>query len=81
MIFVKIYSKLKNFIRAQTNDLETGKYSRLNNVVLGFDKGHRLVFEFIKEFASTFDGRKWGHKVLFGFRVVSRTLNSIRRTT
>ncbi|KAM6550282.1 hypothetical protein CsatB_000090 [Cannabis sativa] len=77
MIFVKSFSKLKNVIGAQTIDLETGQWSRLNNAVLVFDKGHPLVLEFIKEFALTFDGSKWGHNGPYLVsRVVSRVLYS-----
>ncbi|XP_062095963.1 uncharacterized protein At4g19900 [Humulus lupulus] len=74
MIFVKSFSRLKNVIGAQTIDLETGKWSRLNNAVLVFDKSHPLLFEFIKEFALTFDGNKWGHN---GPYLVSRVVSRI----
>ena len=74
VIFVKSFLKLKNVIGAQTIDLETGKWSRLNNAVLVFDKNHPLLLEFIKEFALTFNGNKWGHN---GPYLVSRVVSRI----
>ncbi|PON36802.1 Alpha 1,4-glycosyltransferase domain containing protein [Parasponia andersonii] len=74
VIFVRSFSKLKNVIGAQTIDLETGKWSRLNNAVLVFDKKHPLLLEFIKEFTLTFNGNKWGHN---GPYLVSRVVSKI----
>ncbi|EXB82803.1 Uncharacterized protein L484_012116 [Morus notabilis] len=75
MIFVNSFSKLRNVIGAQTVDLETGHWSRLNNAVLVFDKNHPLLLMFIKEFALTFDGNKWGHN---GPYLVSRVVKRLR---
>ncbi|XP_073311136.1 uncharacterized protein At4g19900-like [Primulina huaijiensis] len=61
IVVLKSLWGLRNMIGAQTIDLETGKWSRLNNAVLIFDEGHPLLFKFIQEFALTFDGNKWGH--------------------
>ena len=61
VVVLKSFSDLKNTIGAQAVDLATGNWSRLNNAVMIFDKGHPLLFKFIQEFSLTFDGNKWGH--------------------
>ncbi|KAI3741136.1 hypothetical protein L1987_58803 [Smallanthus sonchifolius] len=63
--------KLKNSIGAQTLDLDSKNWSRLNNAVMVFDKMHPLVYKFIEEFALTFNGNKWGHN---GPYLVSRVV-------
>ena len=73
VVVLKSFSKLRNTIGAQNFDVRTGKWSRLNNAVLIFDKKHPLLFKFIEEFALTFDGNKWGHNGPYLIsRVVSR---------
>lgn len=71
VIVLKSLAQLRNAIGAQTVDLETGNWSRLNNAVLIFDKHHPLLFKFIEEFALTFNGNKWGHN---GPYLVSRVV-------
>ncbi|ERM95226.1 lactosylceramide 4-alpha-galactosyltransferase [Amborella trichopoda] len=71
VIVMKSFAGLRNAIGAQTVDLETGKWSRLNNAVMAFDKSHPLLYKFIEEFALTFDGNKWGHN---GPYLVSRVV-------
>ncbi|KAL0361098.1 UNVERIFIED_CONTAM: hypothetical protein Sradi_3794300 [Sesamum radiatum] len=61
IIILKSFRELKNAIGAQTIDLDTGKWCKLNNVVMIFDEGHPLLYKFIQEFALTFNGKKWGH--------------------
>ncbi|MQL90911.1 hypothetical protein Taro_023508 [Colocasia esculenta] len=61
VIVLKSFSSLQNVIGAQTLDLATGNWSRLNNAVMVFDREHPLLYKFIQEFALTFDGNKWGH--------------------
>ncbi|CAA6655681.1 unnamed protein product [Spirodela intermedia] len=61
VIVLRSFSPLRNAIGAQAVDLATGNWSRLNNAVMAFDKGHPLLFKFIQEFSLTFDGNKWGH--------------------
>lgn len=61
IIILRNFSGLKNAIGAQSADPQTGQWNRLNNAVLAFDKRHPLLLKFIKEFALTFDGNKWGH--------------------
>ncbi|KAF5742264.1 putative Alpha 1 4-glycosyltransferase family protein [Tripterygium wilfordii] len=73
VIVLRSLAELRNSIGAQTINLETGKWSRLNNAVLIFDKQHPLLFKFIEEFAFTFDGNKWGHNGPYlASRVVKR---------
>ncbi|XP_027338129.1 lactosylceramide 4-alpha-galactosyltransferase [Abrus precatorius] len=73
VLVLKSFSNLRNTIGAQNFDAKTGKWSRLNNAVLIFDKKHPLLFKFIEEFALTFDGNKWGHNGPYLIsRVVSR---------
>ncbi|KAF8413918.1 hypothetical protein HHK36_001914 [Tetracentron sinense] len=74
VIVLKSFSKLRNVIGAQTVDLETGNWSRLNNAVLIFDKKHPLLLKFIEEFALTFNGNKWGHN---GPYLVSRVVSRV----
>ncbi|KAL5991503.1 hypothetical protein ACLOJK_012412 [Asimina triloba] len=71
VVVVKKLTALRNSIGAQTIDLETGNWSRLNNAVLIFDKKHPLLFKFIQEFSLTFNGNKWGHN---GPYLVSRVV-------
>ncbi|XP_052182879.1 uncharacterized protein At4g19900 [Diospyros lotus] len=75
VIVLKSLGQLRNAIGAQTIDLETGKWSRLNNAVMVFDKGHPLVLKFIDEFALTFNGNKWGYN---GPYLVSRVVSRMR---
>lgn len=71
VLVLKSFKPLRNSIGAQTVDAVTRKWSRLNNAVMIFDKGHPLLREFIQEFAQTFDGNKWGHN---GPYLVSRVV-------
>nr|GEX58752.1 lactosylceramide 4-alpha-galactosyltransferase-like [Tanacetum cinerariifolium] len=59
---------------AQTLDLDTKNWSRLNNAVMVFDKMHPLVYKFIEEYALTFNGNKWGHN---GPYLVSRVVSRL----
>ncbi|KAL8467962.1 hypothetical protein ACS0TY_031274 [Phlomoides rotata] len=74
VIVLKNFGGLRNVIGAQTIDLVTGKWSRLNNAVMIFDKRHPLMLKFIEEFALTFDGNKWGHN---GPYLVSRVVSRL----
>ncbi|XP_077240218.1 uncharacterized protein LOC143881107 [Tasmannia lanceolata] len=74
VIVMKNFSSLRNAIGAQTIDVETGKWSRLNNAVMVFDKKHPLLYKFIKEFALTFNGNKWGYN---GPYLVSRVVSRV----
>ncbi|KAI5663562.1 hypothetical protein M9H77_22885 [Catharanthus roseus] len=72
-IVLKDFSMLKNSIGAQSID-SNGKWTRLNNAVLVFDKNHPLLFMFLEEFKSTFDGNRWGHN---GPYLVSRVISRV----
>ncbi|CAI9783846.1 unnamed protein product [Fraxinus pennsylvanica] len=74
ILVLKSFKRLRNTIGAQTINHETRNWSRLNNAVMIFDKGHRLLYKFIEEFAFTFDGNKWGHN---GPYLVSRVVSRI----
>ncbi|MCL7026138.1 hypothetical protein MKW94_020126 [Papaver nudicaule] len=74
VLVLKNLSKLRNTIGAQTIDLETRNWSRLNNAVLIFDKKHPLLEKFIQEFALTFNGNRWGHN---GPYLVSRVVSKM----
>ncbi|KAL6553245.1 hypothetical protein OROGR_007087 [Orobanche gracilis] len=71
VIVLRNLNGLRNAIGAQTIDHETKNWSRLNNAVMIFDEGHPLLYKFIREFAATFDGNKWGHN---GPYLVSRVV-------
>ncbi|KAA8515288.1 hypothetical protein F0562_018482 [Nyssa sinensis] len=74
VLVLKSFANLRNVIGAQTMDIETGNWSRLNNAVMIFDKGHPLLYKFIEEFALTFNGNKWGHN---GPYLVSRVVSRV----
>ncbi|KAD6120353.1 hypothetical protein E3N88_11624 [Mikania micrantha] len=69
-ITLKDFSGLRNSIGAQSAT-RFGNWTRLNNAVLIFDKNHPLLYNFIEEFALTFDGNRWGHN---GPYLVSRVV-------
>ncbi|KAK9986068.1 hypothetical protein SO802_031019 [Lithocarpus litseifolius] len=73
-IALKPFSGFKNLIGAQSINMESKNWT-LNNAVLIFDVNHPLLLKFIEEFASTFDGNKWGHN---GPYFVSRVVERIR---
>ncbi|GAV75465.1 Gly_transf_sug domain-containing protein/Gb3_synth domain-containing protein [Cephalotus follicularis] len=71
---LKSFKGLRNSIGAQSIDSVSKKWTRLNNAVMVFDMNHPLLFEFMQEFASTFDGNKWGHN---GPYLVSRVVENV----
>ncbi|KAM0942263.1 putative lactosylceramide 4-alpha-galactosyltransferase [Dioscorea sansibarensis] len=73
VILMKSLHGLENVIGAQTLDVH-GNWSRLNNAVMIFSKGHPLVLKFIEEFVETFDGKKWGYN---GPYLVSRVVGRV----
>jgi lactosylceramide 4-alpha-galactosyltransferase len=72
-IVLKSFADLRNAIGAQSIDVSKS-WTRLNNAVLVFDMNHPLLLKFIEEFASTFDGNKWGHN---GPYLVSRVVQKV----
>ncbi|XVE76525.1 hypothetical protein DITRI_Ditri12bG0180700 [Diplodiscus trichospermus] len=73
-IFLKDLSGLRNAIGAQSINQVTKKWSRLNGAVMIFDMHHPVLLEFLKEYATKFDGNRWGHN---GPYLVSRVLERI----
>ncbi|KAJ4840436.1 hypothetical protein Tsubulata_030688 [Turnera subulata] len=73
-IVLKSFAGLRNSIGAQSTDTVSKKWSRLNNAVLVFDMNHPLLWKFMEEFASTFNGSKWGHN---GPYLVSRVAEKL----
>ncbi|KAI9083792.1 hypothetical protein K1719_034260 [Acacia pycnantha] len=74
IIVIKDFSGLRNVIGAQSVDSMTKKWNRINGAIMIFDMNHPILFEFIQEFASTFDGSKWGHN---GPYLVSRVIERL----
>lgn len=70
-IVLRSFKGLKNTIGAQSVDMVSKKWTRLNNAALVFDMNHPLLFKFLEEFAVTFNGNKWGHN---GPYMVSRVI-------
>ncbi|KAM1798891.1 hypothetical protein ACFX13_033635 [Malus domestica] len=70
-IVLKSFFGLRNSIGAQSVDVVSKNWTRLNNAVLIFDMNHHLLYKFMEEFALTFDGNKWGHN---GPYLVSRVV-------
>ncbi|CAN6887985.1 unnamed protein product [Brassica oleracea] len=77
MIVLKSFKTLRNVIGAQTLEPVSRNWTRLNNAVLVFDKGHPLLRKCIEEFALTFNGNVWGHN---GPYLVSRVARDVEGT-
>ncbi|KAJ8570881.1 hypothetical protein K7X08_037853 [Anisodus acutangulus] len=76
-IILKDFLRLRNSIGAQSVSAK-GKWTRLNNAVLIFDKNHPLLYKFMEEFALSFDGNKWGQN---GPYLVSRVVERLMTST
>ncbi|GLT52708.1 hypothetical protein SLA2020_260320 [Shorea laevis] len=74
-IFVRDLSGLRNTIGAQSINPATKKWTRLNGAVMIFDIRHPLLVNFLQEYATTFNGNRWGHN---GPYLVSRVLERVR---
>lgn len=74
-IVLRDFAGLRNSIGAQSVDLVSGNWTRINNAVMVFDRHHPLLMKFMREFASTFDGNKWGHN---GPYLVSRVVEKVQ---
>ncbi|KAF4358790.1 hypothetical protein F8388_022557 [Cannabis sativa] len=77
-VVLKPLNGLRNSIGAQSIDVGSKNWSRLNNAVLIFDMNHPLLLKFLEEFASTFDGNKWGYN---GPYLVSRVVRRVQTTS
>ncbi|KAJ8753824.1 hypothetical protein K2173_000078 [Erythroxylum novogranatense] len=73
-IVLKSFKGLRNVIGAQSVDAVSKHWTRLNNAVLIFDRHHPLLFKFMVDFASKFDGNKWGSN---GPYLVSRVVHKV----
>ncbi|PON92639.1 Alpha 1,4-glycosyltransferase domain containing protein [Trema orientale] len=73
-IVLKDFSSLRNTIATQSENSNTKQWTRLNNAVLIFDIKHPLLYDFMEEFALTFNGNKWGFN---GPYLVSRVVERV----
>ncbi|KAI3893345.1 hypothetical protein MKX03_007426 [Papaver bracteatum] len=73
-IVLKSFSGLQNSIGAQSVDVQTKQWNRLNNAVLVFDKNHPLLYKFIENFCYKFDGSRWGFN---GPYLVTRVIQKV----
>ena len=76
-IILKDFSGLRNSVGAQSMDPATNTWNRLNGAVMIFDINHPLLIDFMQEFASTFNGNKWGFN---GPYLVSRVIERVGNT-
>ncbi|KAL6146171.1 hypothetical protein ACLB2K_056854 [Fragaria x ananassa] len=76
-ITLKDFSGLRNAIGAQSVDLRSKNWTRLNNAAMIFDINHPILLDYISEFAATFNGNKWGHN---GPYLVSRVTEKVGST-
>nr|VDD05541.1 unnamed protein product [Brassica oleracea] len=77
-IVTRSFKGVQNSIGAQTVvEGDSKNWTRLNNAVLVFEKEHPLVYSFMEEFATTFDGNRWGHN---GPYLVSRVVKRAQET-
>ncbi|KAL2337807.1 hypothetical protein Fmac_012253 [Flemingia macrophylla] len=74
VIVLKPLTGIRNSIGAQSMNLASKHWTRLNNAVLIFDMKHPLLHRFISEFSLTFNGNKWGHN---GPYLVSRVIKRL----
>ncbi|KAG7017233.1 Lactosylceramide 4-alpha-galactosyltransferase, partial [Cucurbita argyrosperma subsp. argyrosperma] len=77
-IVLKSFIGLKNSIGAQSIDPVSKNWRILNNAVLIFDKNHPLLEKFMEDFASNFDGSRWGYNGPF---LVSRVMSKVTGAT
>lgn len=73
-IILKDFSGLRNSVGAQSIDPATNTWNRLNGAVMIFDMNHPLLIDFMQEFATTFNGNKWGFN---GPNLVSRVIERV----
>ncbi|KAL5806953.1 hypothetical protein ACOSQ4_029686 [Xanthoceras sorbifolium] len=76
-IILKDFTGLRNAVGAQSIDQVTKKWTRLNGAIMIFDIGHPILLDFLQEFATTFNGNKWGHN---GPYLVSRVIERVGST-
>ncbi|KAL9428831.1 hypothetical protein AB3S75_030759 [Citrus x aurantiifolia] len=76
-IILKDFKGLRNAVGAQDVYQATRKWKTLNSAAMVFDKGHPILFDFLQEFATTFDGSKWGHN---GPYMLTRVIRRVGNT-
>lgn len=74
-LVLKDFRGLKNSIGAQSSDIVSGNWTRLNNAVMIFDRQHWILNIFMEEFADTFNGSRWGYN---GPYMVSRVVERLQ---
>ncbi|XP_057756134.1 uncharacterized protein LOC130975341 [Arachis stenosperma] len=77
LIVLRDFSNLRNTIGAQSLDPVTRHWVILNNGVMIFDINHPILLEFMQEFATTFNGNKWGYN---GPQLVQRVIERMGGT-
>lgn len=77
IIVLEDFSELRNTIGAQSVDSVTKQWTRLNNAIMIFDVNHPILLDFMQEFASGFDGNKWGYN---GPYLLSRVVERVGNT-
>uniref|UniRef100_A0A2P2IVG3 Alpha 1,4-glycosyltransferase domain-containing protein n=1 Tax=Rhizophora mucronata TaxID=61149 RepID=A0A2P2IVG3_RHIMU len=76
-IILKDFEGLRNAVGAQSVDEATNQWTRINGAVMIFDMNHPILLDFLREFATTFNGNKWGHN---GPYLVSRVMERVGNT-
>ncbi|XP_059428427.1 uncharacterized protein LOC132162179 [Corylus avellana] len=76
-IILKDFSGLRNAVGAQSVDSSTRAWTRLNGAVMIFDINHPILLDFLLEFATTFNGNRWGFN---GPYLVSRVISRVGNT-
>ncbi|KAK4253229.1 hypothetical protein QN277_010559 [Acacia crassicarpa] len=77
MLILKDFAHFRNAVGAQSVDSATRKWTRLNGAVMIFDIHHPILIDFMQEFATTFDGNRWGYN---GPYLVSRVIERVGST-
>ncbi|GMY25470.1 lactosylceramide 4-alpha-galactosyltransferase-like [Fagus crenata] len=77
LIILKDFSGLRNSVGAQNIDPVTKTWNRLNGAVMIFDINHPILLDFLEEFATTFNGNKWGFN---GPYLVTRVIERVGDT-
>ncbi|XP_039019455.1 uncharacterized protein LOC120150946 [Hibiscus syriacus] len=75
-IVLKDFIRLRNAIGAQSISTINKKWTRINGAAMIFDEGHPILYDFLEEFAVTFDGSKWGHN---GPCLISRVIQRVEK--
>ncbi|XP_068340605.1 uncharacterized protein [Pyrus communis] len=77
LVILKDFSGLRNAVGAQSVGEDSKQWTRLNGAVMIFDINHPILIDFLEEFATTFNGNKWGHN---GPYLVSRVIERVGST-